>query len=209
MSSAVVAALPCTVVIPMAPVSSSKAQATQTGHDSRQVLLDRVGVGRVVGVGEGKETTMRRRSRRARLGNNAAPDYQGILLDETQYYNIDPKDRRFIESINTLWAFDNNEQTYVAEMRPSFYIVPVWSTIWLTDELDIDDPDFELIRDDLDEKYIYCPSCYSDPTYMHVSDVERFIKKNPRRHTVYGTPDDPDDWNIDFIVEEWSANWPL
>ena len=124
-------------------------------------------------------------------------DFWGVLLDETKFFNIAPEDRRHIESIMTLYVFDRSERTYVAEMTPSYFLVPVWTTVRFKD-VDLD----EDTRSDLDEKYSYEGS---DDTYMHLSAVERFIKRNPKRVVQYGYAEE----GVDEVVEEYSANWPL
>ena len=48
-----------------------------------------------------------------------------VAIDETDDWLFEKKEAGLIDQIHTVYAFDRNEQTYCAEMTPSFYLIPV------------------------------------------------------------------------------------
>ena len=142
-----------------------------------------------------------------------AIDAYAVALNETEYYNIDAADRRFIERIDGVYVFDRNEHTHCCELTPSYFLIYAYTCIVFTADAD------DAARDDLQDKYAYQPS---DDIYMHCHTVDRLVAAGTR-DTVshYGDVfpngmetdvDDPDDRHsleMEHIREDLNCNSPF
>jgi hypothetical protein len=85
-------------------------------------------------------------------------NFQLVAIDETHNYTDD----KLVEAcgkIFTVYFFDANEKTHLAELVPSYYLIPLYSYA----ENDISDE----IKDELDACKVY-----DEPMYLHVSHVD-------------------------------------
>jgi hypothetical protein len=140
-------------------------------------------------------------------------DAYAVALDETEFYNLDPADARYIERIDWVYLFDRNERTHLCEWTPSYYLIYLYTDIVFTPDAD------EEIRDALDQKYAHEAS---DNEYMHCHDIERIIAANKRdRISHYGDVAQHDlvneiedagerrDAELEAIREDLCANCPF
>ena len=95
-------------------------------------------------------------------------DFYAVAFDETKDYNIDPSDKRYIKAIFGVYIFDKNSHTYAAELTPSYWLEPVYTTI------DFTDSDLEM-RDHLDQKYAHEGM---EGMYVHVHTLDAYFKKH-------------------------------
>jgi hypothetical protein len=132
--------------------------------------------------------------------DNVKPDFYAVAIDETRFYNIDPDDSRYIESIMGVYIFDANTYNYLCELTPSYHLSPVYTAVYFnSDAYDAD------VVDALDSKYAHCGM---DDSYVHVSDIRSLMKSNPKRVVHYGAPGD-DSAGIDEVREHYQGNCPF
>ena len=97
------------------------------------------------------------------------PDWWCVAIDNTRYWNIAPEDKPKIERILSVYFYDKNEYTHLAELTPSYYMRALESVV--VSNIDVDDAE----RERLYEKYP--PYEGADNTYMHVRSVDQIADK--------------------------------
>ena len=103
-------------------------------------------------------------------------DAYAVSFDFTEYYNIDPADRPYIESIRAAFVFDRNQRTHLCELTASYFLIHLYDYVCLSAAAEqLDDDAREELRERLDETYAHC-GC--DDEYRHCSGIERLIAAN-------------------------------
>lgn len=133
------------------------------------------------------------------------PDYRLIKVSNHKHWREDIQN--VTTDIWTVYAFDMNTHVHCCELTPSYELHFI-----ANDYSEIDDLTEEQ-REDLNEKIL---SAYDEQVcYMHVSDVDRMVARNPkltRKVEVDEDGDDGDDEDIDKMLhamddirELWSS----
>ena len=138
------------------------------------------------------------------------PDWYVVAFDETKYWNLEKKDKRFIEKMVGVYFFDKNSQTHVAELTPSYYLAFGYNTIWFKRTAYTDKNERNDLRGELDQKYLYGPGVDNDGTYMHVSSLDAYTKKHKKMVYHYGkTDEDSSDGGEEEVREYINGNPPF
>ncbi len=131
------------------------------------------------------------------------PDWWAVEIDETRNWNLDDKDRPFVEKITGVYFYDRNEHTHCCELTPSYYLRTLGSSIHF--KSDTPDAVQERITDALASE-LYG----GDDIYMWVMHVEAIDDKH-KHH--YGALDDADDCTKeeqeDAVREYYNGNSPF
>ena len=142
-------------------------------------------------------------------------DAYAVALDETQYYNIDPADAKYIERIDGVYVFDRNHRTACCELTLSYFLRHLYTSIVFSDGVD------DATRDRLEMDYAHCEG---DDFYVHCCDIDRIIKAAGRdRDHVYHygdvapsdrgqdieIPDQRHTAEMDAICEDLRGNCPF
>ena len=98
-------------------------------------------------------------------------DAYAVALDETDHYNLDPADARYIKRIDGVYLFDAREQTHCCELTASYWLIYLYTSIVFTDDAD------DAVREALDEKYAHEPS---DDIYVHCGSIDKIIREGKR-----------------------------
>lgn len=97
-------------------------------------------------------------------------DARVIALDETEYFNILPRDFPFVRTIHGVYLFDANEHTHLCELTASHYLIFLYYSVQLTDAgMVLTEGEIERILDHYEMEV-------GDNRYIHCADLKRLTK---------------------------------
>lgn len=133
-----------------------------------------------------------------RDGKLVRPDYKVIVFTE-QGWTIDEEDKQYVKEVETVFIYNNNVQTYLCEITPSFYLIQCEYRLVLTEagEALENEENGDILIDRLQQKYESPFLGGDDPNcYMHVSYIESMLesyRKDSDKGFHYGEVGDPID----------------
>jgi hypothetical protein len=120
-------------------------------------------------------------------------DWRAVGIDVTAHYSVAEEDKPHVKRIIDVFFYDRNEHTHLCEATPSYFLRYLYTTIEYAEGVFFN----EDLRERLDQEYAHC---YTEDSYMHVSDVDRITELA----AVYG-----EEATEEEVREYWQGNCPL
>lgn len=134
-------------------------------------------------------------------------DARLVVLNTTHHYSIDAADRPLIAEIRSVYLYDKNEMTHLAELSASYYLIHLYDEVVLTPEADA--AIGESAREAMYAKYE--TPCGDDPNiYVHCRQIDAIEQaaKGYKTHGETGVSfdDTTRDEQLEALREHYCAN---
>ena len=123
-----------------------------------------------------------------------------VSLDETNNYNLDPRESGYIQSIKGVYLYDWNEQTYCCEFAPSYWMY------YLYNEVVFNEKGEKLSDEEKSAIYDIYENCNSNDIYVHCHTIDKIKKQHHYGSTGVKYSDSGYDIQIEGLLEHFRAN---
>ena len=124
-----------------------------------------------------------------------------MSFDETQYYKIEEKHKKYIKEIRGVYLFDHNLVSYCCELTPSYFFFHLYDEVIFTDLLDWANDEQ---REEIASKY---ENCGGEDKYFHCNGIDKMLDK-AYHYGNSGESYEETDYNdqMEALVEHFNCN---
>jgi hypothetical protein len=110
-----------------------------------------------------------------------------VKINETHDWNENIQNK--VDAIYGIYLYDENQHTNLAELTPSYYLEPMYCSVYTQDDnasIDLNDedsPEKQQFVEDVEQEW----KRLTEPKYMHVSDIDMISSENKFEFGLRGT----------------------
>ena len=121
-------------------------------------------------------------------------------MDETNNYNLDPRESGYIQSIRGAYLYDRNEQTCCCEITPSYDLLHLYDEVVFNEEGE------KLSEEEKSVIYDIYENCSGDDIYVHCHTIDKMKKQYHYGSTGVKYSESDYDEQIEGLREHFCAN---